>query len=106
MKMGVGMTDLIERLRADSPAEFRVFDKKFVRELAYKIERLIELDRQNNTDLLDKCQEIERLRAALEKYGWHTGDCNLMTLKPDGTTLWVPKCDCGFEEALQGNDDD
>jgi len=51
-------------------------------------------------DVLNLRQEHDRLRAALEEYGWHDEGCWIHGFRPDD----VPSnrmCDCGFSQALE-----
>ncbi len=59
--------------------------------------RIAELEAERDALLA----EVEALKEALRKYGWHTNDCNVLGAVYGRRVLGDPfKCTCGCDEAL------
>lgn len=43
--------------------------------------------------------DLNKARAALERYGWHDGGCSIHDSDVDGN----PECDCGLIAALEAS---
>lgn len=92
------MNDLIERLRHSEKNYIRPHD---VESLYGQAADHIESMTANEARLEYR---IEQLTEALVFYGDHKCNCSLMSNTTyNGTTAYVPKCTCGFLEALNND---